>query len=124
MSKWIYLFLGGGAGTVARYTISGIVYQLAGSKFPLGTLSVNLIGCFLAGFLIVLAEEKIALSYDARILIFAGFLGGFTTFSAFMIETAYLVRVGQTWTALGNVLLHVILGFFIFRLGVFLGKII
>lgn len=124
MTKWIYLFLGGGAGSLARYVFSSFIYEIAGPKFPFGTLAVNLTGCFLAGLLMVLAEEKLALHYDLRILIFAGFLGGFTTFSAFMIETAYLIRVGQTWAALGNVLLNVVIGFLVFRLGVLLGEVV
>src|SRR5436190_11359969 len=116
MTKWIFLFLGGGLGTLSRYVFSGFISQMAGTaRFPFGTLAVNLLGCFLAGFLMVLAEEKLTLTYDMRVLIFAGFLGGFTTFSAFMIETAYLIRVGQTWMALSNVLMSVLIGFCAFR---------
>ena len=121
MANWIYLFVGGGVGTLARYFVAGFFAHLAGAKFPVGTFVVNLLGCFLAGFFMALAEERFAFSYNMRILIFTGFLGGFTTFSAFMIETAYLIRIGQTWMALGNVLLSVLLGFGVFRCGVLLG---
>lgn len=122
--KWVLLVAGGGLGTVARYFFSGIIYQFAGARFPYGTLAVNLLGCFLVGFLAAVAEEKFLLSVNARIFLMVGVLGGFTTFSTFMLETANLIRDGETLAALGNVLASVIIGFFFFRLGVLLAEII
>lgn len=124
MMKWIYLFLGGGAGTIARYVFSGLVYQGLGPKFPFGTLAVNLSGCFLIGFFAVLIEEKFLFSPEVRLLIAVGFLGGFTTFSTFIFETANLIRDGQTIAAFVNVLASVCAGFLAFRLGVLLAEII
>lgn len=124
MIKWVYLFLGGGVGTIARYVFSGCVYQWIGPRFPFGTLAVNLLGCFLIGFFAVLTEEKFLLPPELRVLVFAGFLGGFTTFSTFIFETANLVRDGEGLLALGNVLLSVCAGFVAFRLGVLLGEVI
>ncbi len=62
MSKWINLMVGGVLGTLARYVLSGTIYQMSGSGFPYGTLIVNLIGCFAVGFLAALAEEKFCLA--------------------------------------------------------------
>ena len=124
MIKWAYLFLGGGAGTIARYIFSGCVYQWLGPRFPFGTLAVNLLGCFLIGFFAVLIEEKFMFSPEVRLLITVGFLGGFTTFSTFIFETASLIRDGQTLTAFVNILASVCIGFLVFRFGVLLGEII
>src|SRR3989338_1151723 len=124
MAKLIMLVVGGGLGTLMRYLFSGIIYQFAGTRFPYGTLAVNLLGCFLIGFLVAVSEEKFLLSVNARLFLMVGVLGGFTTFSTFMLETANLIRAGETLAALGNVLLSVIIGFFFFRLGILLGEII
>ena len=124
MTKWFYLILGGSVGTVTRYLFSGFIYEIAGTRFPYGTLAVNLLGCFLAGFLVAIAEEKFLFSPDIRVLLFVGFLGAFTTFSTFILETANLIRDGQTFVALGNVLGSVLLGFLVFRLGIIFGEII
>lgn len=124
MDKWFVLFIAGGAGTLARYIVSGACYQMMGTGFPYGTFVVNITGCFLAGFLAALAEGKFAMTAQVKLFLMAGFLGAFTTFSAFIFETANLIKMGQTLTALGNVLLSVIVGFLLFRLGVFLGDVI
>ena len=58
MAKWVSLIAGGALGTLARYWLGGIVYQFFGSSFPYGTLVVNLTGCWLIGFFVVLGEEK------------------------------------------------------------------
>ena len=118
MAKWFNLAIGSMVGGYARYLLAGFVHQIFGAAFPYGTLMVNLIGCFLIGLLAALAEEKFLLGPDARILLMVGFCGAFTTFSTFIYETAHLVSAGETWRALANVLLSVILGFLVFKLGV------
>ena len=124
MAKWFNLILGGVAGTLARYFLAGAVYQILGTGFPYGTLAVNLIGCFLIGFLAALAEEKFLLGPNARLLLMVGFCGAFTTFSTFIFETSNLMRDGETLRAFVNVLASVIIGFLVFRLGVFLGEVL
>ena len=124
MSKWILLFISGGMGTIARYALAGIVYQIAGSRFPYGTLVVNWLGCFLAGFLLVLSEEKFLLNPSFRLMTMIGFLGAFTTFSTFMVETGNLAQDGEWLSAFGNVVLSVCVGFLIFQAGVLVGKIL
>ena len=122
--KWLSLAVGGLAGTFARYWLAGAVYRRFGSGFPIGTLAVNLSGCLLIGFLAALAEAKFVLGPNARLLLMVGFCGAFTTFSTFMLESANLVRDGQTWLAALNVVGSVALGFVGFKLGVMLGEIL
>ena len=124
MSKWLGLAAGGILGTFARYFLSGAVYRVWGSSFPFGTLVVNLVGCFAIGFLAVLAEEKFLLGPGARIFLMIGFCGAFTTFSTFILETANLTKDGEVFYALMNILVSVIVGFFVFRLGVMLARVI
>ncbi len=76
------------------------------------------------GFFVILVEEKLFLAPELRVLVFAGFLGGFTTFSTFIFETTNLIRAGQTVAAFLNILASVCVGFLVFRLGILLGKAI
>jgi len=124
MEKWCYLIGGGILGTVARYVLAGMVYQKIGSDFPYGTLIVNLVGCFLVGFFDTIFQEKFLFSPILRIFLMTGFCGAFTTFSTFILETANLIRGGETSRAFLNVILSVMIGFIVFRLGVLLGEII
>ena len=94
-----------------RYWISEYVQQISKSDaFPYGALAVNLIGCFLIGFLAQLAETRGLLSAETRAFVFVGILGGFTTFSTFGHESMNLLREGQNSFAFANVGDHVVLG--------------
>jgi CrcB protein len=124
MLKWINLIIGGVIGTLARYFLAGAVYQICGASFPYGTLVVNLIGCFLVGFFVTLADDKFLLGPNARLLLMIGFCGAFTTFSTFMLETANLMKDGQNFRAFLNVGGSIVFGFVVFKLGILLGKII
>lgn len=107
---------GGALGSVARYAVSGAAQRLlvpgAGTfaSFPAGTLVVNISGSLLIGLVAGLAESRALLGAEARLLLVTGILGGYTTFSAFSLETLLLLRAGQTTTALTNVVLQVGLG--------------
>ena len=120
--KWIILLAGGGLGTVARYLVSNTISHHYGERFPYGTLIVNLAGCFLIGFLANLSEGKLLLNPTFRLFLIIGFLGGFTTFSAFMHETATLIKNGQAMLGLANVLASVIAGYVLFYLGIMLAE--
>ncbi|MCK5580029.1 MAG: fluoride efflux transporter CrcB [Candidatus Omnitrophica bacterium] len=122
--KFISLIVGGALGTMARYLMSGFVYQVCGTQFPYGTLVVNLTGCLILGFLAALTGDKFILGPQAKLLLMVGFCGAFTTFSTFMFETANLIKDGETLRAFLNVIVSVVVGFIVFRVGVFLGDIL
>ena len=113
--------LGGFIGSVLRYVASGYIQQITKSfEFPYGTLAVNLVGCFIIGFLAELAETRGIFTPEARGFVFIGSLGGFTTFSTFGNETMNFLRDGESLPALANIGAHVVLG-----LGaVWLGRVI
>jgi len=98
-------FIGG----IFRYLIAQVVHAKFLSTFPLGTLIVNIIGCFFIGFVFGLTD-KFNLNQELRLFLAVGLLGGFTTFSAFSGETFCLFRDGQFWYATAYILTSVFLG--------------
>lgn len=111
MYKYLLVGIGGLIGSILRYWLSGWVQQaLKTSLYPLGTLTVNLLGCLVIGFLAGLAEQRGVFSPEARAFAFIGVLGGFTTFSTFGNETFGLLQDGQTLPALVNIGLHLVFG--------------
>jgi CrcB protein len=109
-TRLLMLAVAGAAGALCRYGLAGLVQSGLGARFPWGTLAVNLVGCFVAGALFGLFESRWALGGEARVIIFIGFLGAFTTFSGFMLETAELARDTQWLSAVGNLVLQNALG--------------
>jgi CrcB protein len=103
MYKLTLIGLGGLLGTLSRYWISEAVDQRTQSSFPYGTVVVNFAGCFAAGFLFQLLGQT-ALSPELRLAVFTGFLGGFTTFSAYALQTFVLTRGGILSMAAVNVI--------------------
>lgn len=110
----------GGLGCCARYGQTILVQAVYGRSFPIAVLSINVLGAFLMGFLFIETVERLAMSPVLRTGILTGFLGGYTTFSTFELETLLLVENGQSLQALLYVLLSVGLGF----IGVFAGAYI
>ena len=111
MKGILLVALGGAIGSVARFKLSGyVLHHTIDWKFPAGTFAVNVLGCLVAGILAGLAEKYDMLSADARLLLFTGVLGGFTTFSAFGVETMHLVRRGDFAIAGANAVLSVVVG--------------
>jgi CrcB protein len=101
---------GGLIGASTRYAVGEWVNDLAGNPaFPYGTLAVNVVGCLLIGVLAGLAATRTVIGVDARAFLMVGVLGGFTTFSAFGLETIELVRRGDVFVGLSNVALQVTL---------------
>lgn len=98
---------GGFVGSVLRYLVSGWVERLSSGSFPVGTLVVNLSGCLAIGVLAELADVRGVLSPQSRALLMVGFLGGYTTFSAFANESLNLFRDREVVLGLLNVLLSV-----------------
>src|SRR5262245_19099482 len=102
--------VGGFVGSVLGYWLSGVAQTARRSAFPLGTLTVNVVGCFVIGVLSELADTRGFLSSDARALLVIGLIGGFTTFSAFANETVNALRDGTVVIASANVVVSVIVG--------------
>jgi CrcB protein len=118
VTRLLLVGVGGFAGSILRYLLSGLAQDAArGSLLPWGTLAVNLVGCFAIGALAQLAEARGAFSAETRLLLFTGLLGGFTTFSAFGNETLNLVRDAERTLAAANVLAHVVGGLACVHLG-------
>ena len=103
--------IGGFVGSVFRYWISGWVQSVVSQSWrPVGTLAVNVIGCFLIGLLMGMTDFRQLLKPDARLLLVVGLLGGFTTFSAFGYETFALARDKEFGAALLNIGAQIIVG--------------
>jgi CrcB protein len=123
VQKVMLLALAGATGTLARYGLAGFVHRTSRVSFPLGTLVVNLTGCFLAGLLWTLFENRWPVSGETRTIVLLGFLGAFTTFSAFILETGELVRSAQWMYAAANVAMQTGLGFIALFAGIMLGRL-
>jgi CrcB protein len=120
--RYLLVMVGGGAGAVARYVAASAIMTRAGGRFPLGTLIVNVTGCFLIGLLMTLLTERYNLDPNWRLLLVVGFLGGYTTFSSFEWETLTAVRDGAVWIGALNVGLSVVLGYLAVWLGATLAR--
>lgn len=104
VQKLLLVGLGGLVGTLVRYALTGWSARRFGEAFPTGTLIVNLLGCFLAGFLFHLMRERYPGSETIQTAVFVGLLGGFTTFSAFGLQTFTLLRDGDFGFAVFNLI--------------------
>ena len=123
MNTIFLIFIGAGIGGVLRYAISTGIYNLLNQNFPYGTLVVNVSGSLLMGFLFVLILERFQTTApQLRALLLIGFLGGYTTFSSFSIETINLIENGSLLPAVLNVLLSTILCLTATLVGVILGR--
>jgi CrcB protein len=110
MVKLFLIGFAGFIGTLGRYWLSGVVARRYGETFPLGTLSVNLVGCFLVGLLFYLMQERFLVNENLRTIILIGLLGGFTTFSSLGLQTFTLVQDNQILLAVLNMAASNVLG--------------
>lgn len=124
MNKFFLLAVGGAAGTLTRYTLSGLVQRMAGTAFPVGTFAVNMLGCLFFGAIWGLFENRIGLGGELRIMLLTGFMGAFTTFSTYMFETAGLVQPGQYLLAAVNVVGQSALGLVLVLAGLAVGRML
>ena len=122
--RMLWLVAGGGAlGSVARYMVSGWMQRLAGPVFPVGTLTVNVIGSCCIGLLAGLGERRLGLGPEWRAFLMIGVLGGFTTFSSFSYETVSLVEAGASSYAFLNAAGTLLLCFAATWTGLVLGRL-
>ena len=122
MINIVYIAAGGALGAVMRYLVSTGIHSFLGRGFPYGTLTVNVLGSFMMGFLFIYLLERSSLGPEWRALILIGFLGAFTTFSTFSIETLNLIESGAMARAMANILVSVITCILATWLGVILGR--
>ena len=121
--RLVLIGLAGLAGTLCRYGLSGFVARRFGETFPTGTLLVNVSGCFVAGFLFYTLNERFLVNEVVRTALMIGFLGGFTTFSSFGVQTFTLLREGETFFGVMNVLLSNVIGIASVWVGYSLAKV-
>jgi CrcB protein len=122
IKNYLMVAVGSALGGVARVALSSALMRRWGASFPWGTLAVNLAGCFLIGLLVGVGEQRWRMGPELRLLLMAGFCGGFTTFSTFAMETSGLLKSGLMWPALLYVTGSTILGVFLFGVGIVAGK--
>lgn len=119
----LLIFLGAGLGGVSRYWVSNGIHLFFAREFPYGTLAVNASGCFLMGLLFTIIFERFAgIGPQLRSLLLIGFLGGYTTFSSFSIETLNLFENGAWFSAILNVLFNTTLCITLTWVGVLGGR--
>lgn len=118
------VFLGGGIGSFLRYFISSLVSKNLGTSFPYGTITVNIAGSFIMGVLIEYFTRTLPHSNDMRIFLTVGILGGFTTFSAFSLDTILLIDNGKFMLAATYVITSVAISIFAVFAGMNLIKLI
>jgi len=119
-SLYLFVALGGACGASLRFFISQLVLNWLGKGFPFATLMVNISGSFIMGFLYGLIEQGILEVSVYRTLIGIGFLGAFTTFSTFSLDSLLLIQQGEILKAMVNILLNVVLCILAAALGMFI----
>ena len=124
MLRVILIGLAGLVGTLCRYWLSGVLARRYGETFPAGTLVVNVAGCFLIGFLFYMFQERYVVGQTARSVVLVGFLGGFTTFSSYGLQTFTLLRDGEFAYAAANVFASNLLGLLMVWGGYALAKLL
>jgi CrcB protein len=122
--KILLVMVGGSLGALSRYAVSLWAAKLLGTRFPWGTLTVNLSGCFLIGLAFALAERGLSIMNPSmRLFFMTGFLGGLTTFSSFGLETMNSMREGSHLVTVANVLSNNVIGTALVFLGMVVGRL-
>ena len=109
--------LAGALGALARFLVGNACKYLFETSFPVGTLLINLSGSFILGLFLGLAGERMAVGETMRLAVAVGFVGAYTTFSTFMYETNALLESGQVYKAVTNLIVSVVVGLALVRLG-------
>lgn len=106
--QWLMVAFGGALGAMARFGVMNYIAPIDATRFPIGTLLINVLGSFLMGALYIVIDQRLMLSPEWRLLLMTGFLGAFTTFSTFSLDALLLWNNGLTTTAFAYVLTTVI----------------
>jgi CrcB protein len=124
LQKLLWLAVAGACGTVGRFTVCELADRARTGSFPLGTFTVNILGSFFFGLIYVLAQKKMHINAEIRLIALTGFIGSFTTFSTYAFDTAKLLRSAEWMTAAGNIFGHTILGVAALVAGVLIGRML
>lgn len=124
MIRALYVGIGGFFGAIARYLIDGWISNSVLTPFPVSTFVINVTGSFALGLFMTLATERFAIDSNLRPLIAIGFIGAYTTFSTFGLETVRLIEDGSRALALANVALSVGVGIVAVFAGILVGRIL
>ncbi|MDH3974780.1 MAG: fluoride efflux transporter CrcB [Deltaproteobacteria bacterium] len=124
MQQLLYIGIAGFFGALARYLLSGWTTSVVDGRFPLGTMTVNVLGSLFLGFLYTLSVERLVLPPELKVALTVGFLGAFTTFSTFSLETYNLIREGSIFLSIVNIILNMSLGLAAVIAGVSAAKIL
>lgn len=123
LKELLAIGIGGAVGSIARYGVISASARIFGTNYThYGTLAVNCIGSFLVTFFMVLYIERFEFDPIVRLIVVVGFLGGFTTFSAFSYESVAMFNAGEFKSAIANILLSNILGLSFALIGVYAAK--
>ena len=118
----ILIGLGGFAGAISRYLVDGFVSERTAGAFPWGTLVVNATGSFVLGLLFAMTTERAILPADIRGPVMIGFIGAYTTFSTYMLESWTLVADGSYWPAVANLGGSLVVGLAAVAIGLAIGR--
>jgi fluoride exporter len=122
MWAYIAIAIGGVLGCWARYAMTNLVQTIYGRDFPYATLSINVLACFIMGFLFEETLDRLTISPVLRVGILTGFIGGFSTFSTFAMETLLLMEQGQGGKSAIYVVVSIVLGLMAVTGGVYLAR--
>jgi len=122
MERYLWIAAGAVLGANARYLVAQWAAERLGAAFPFGTLIVNLTGSFVLGFLLSLTTERFAVSPAMRLFLAVGFLGSYTTFSSYTVESLGLLQNGAPASGLLNILGNNVAGLICALLGVYLAR--
>lgn len=122
MGKYLAVALGGALGAMARFWLGGLISERFPSRFPLGTLIINVTGSFIVGFFLTLVTERINLHPHWRLAVAVGFVGAYTTFSTFEYENFKLLEIGNRLGSLLYVIFSLVLGFVAVWAGILLAR--
>lgn len=124
MQNFISLAIGGLIGTLFRDFVTSLFHKFLGSSFPYGTLIVNLSGCFIIGFIILISEKTNFISYTTKIFLITGFCGAYTTFSALIFQFDSLLKNGFILKAYTYLFSSIVFGVITYKLGYKLSLIV
>ena len=119
---YLFIVLAGGTGALMRYLVGRMAINLGWAALPFGTLIANVLGCFLMGYLSWMLVHRWQMPKEIQTIVLTGFLGGFTTFSAFSLETVTLLEQGASLRAFSYLTLTVVLSITMCFLGLLLAR--